>query len=29
MPDCRAGEIPFFRVGESESACLLHRDEAA
>jgi oligopeptide/dipeptide ABC transporter ATP-binding protein len=29
MPDCRAGEIPFFRVGESQSACLLHRDEAA
>ena len=29
MPDCRAGEIPFFRAGESESACLLHRDEAA
>ena len=28
MPECRTGDIPFFRVGRSQSACLLHTDEA-
>jgi oligopeptide/dipeptide ABC transporter ATP-binding protein len=27
MPDCRAGEIPFFSVGRSQAACLLHRTD--
>ena len=27
MPECRAGEIPFFAVGRSRSACLLHRPD--
>ena len=29
MPDCRAGAIPFFEVGRSQSACLLHRPDRA
>jgi hypothetical protein len=26
MPECRAGEIPFFRVGDADAACLLYAD---
>jgi oligopeptide/dipeptide ABC transporter ATP-binding protein len=26
MPECRAGEIPFFRVGGADAACLLYAD---
>jgi len=29
MPECRTGEIPFFAVGRSQSACLLHRSNGA
>jgi oligopeptide/dipeptide ABC transporter ATP-binding protein len=29
MPECRTGEIPFFPVGRSQSACLLHRSNGA
>ena len=29
MPECRTGEIPFFGVGRSQSACLLHRSNGA
>jgi oligopeptide/dipeptide ABC transporter ATP-binding protein len=29
MPECRTGEIPFFTVGRSQSACLLHRSNGA
>ena len=26
MPECREGEIPFFRVGRADAACLLYAD---
>jgi oligopeptide/dipeptide ABC transporter ATP-binding protein len=29
MPECRAGEIPFFAAGRSQSACMLHRPDRA